>query len=490
MNNYKKIIEEAPDGVVILSGEKIKYINSCALKTMGREREDVLGSNFFELVSEPDKYTVKKEHTDVLELKKKCASYEVNFIKKDGSLFRVEVKINLVSFKKKDLFFLILREVESRKKIDEIFYRQEQRFRVITDNTPDMIARFDEDCRYVYVNDAMEEVFGVPKKEFFWKTDQDLGIEGERTPLFCDAIQYVFENKKKKEFYIEEDINNERRYFYTIVIPEFFDDGSVCSVLTITRDITEIKEIDQVKSEFVSITTHQLRSPLSAINWCTQSLLKGEAGELNEEQVNYLENINESAQKLIKITDVFLQTTVIDLEMFILNLEEVDSVELLKKVTRSFSEKIKEKDISIKEEYEEIPLIMADPRMLNIIFRNIILNAIEYNSEKGHIDVSLKSSNGKIIFEVGDSGCGISQEDQDKIFGKFYRSEDAKNIRTYGTGLDLYIVKSLIEKMKGEIKVFSPNEKFGKGSVFQILIPVICSEDNCSGSGLCSKNSV
>lgn len=93
--------------------------------------------------------------------------------------------------------------MENYKKIEDVFNQQERRFRAITDNTPDMIARFDEDCHYVYVNKAMEKMFQMSQKDFFWKNDIELGIEGERTPLFCEAIDYVFNKKKRKSFILK-----------------------------------------------------------------------------------------------------------------------------------------------------------------------------------------------------------------------------------------------------------------------------------------------
>jgi signal transduction histidine kinase len=319
----------------------------------------------------------------------------------------------------------------------------------------------------------------MSQKDFFWKNDAELGIKGERTPLFCEAINYVFNKKEKKEFYFKENIKNERKYFYTILIPEFFQDGSVASALSITRDITEIKEIDQIKSEFISITTHQLRSPLSAINWCSQALLSEESGKLSEDQKNYIENIRESTKKLIKITDVFLQTTILDLEMFIINPENVEVAGFLKKIVKNFKEKIEEKKIKLTEEYDDSVILENDPRALNIIFQNMVLNAVEYSPENGLVDISLKKEKDNVIFEVGDNGCGIKEEDKNKIFAKFYRSEKARSIKAYGTGLDLYIVNELLLKMKGKIEVESPNPKFGKGCLFRVTLPIVIPKKSC-----------
>ncbi len=479
MEKYKKIIEKLPDTVILLDDYKIKYINKCGLKKFNLEKEEAQGVDFFDLVADLDKETVKNNHTK--KGKDKSFVYEASFFKnkEKNIFFRGEARVSVVEVDGSNFSLIVIRELEERKKIEEVFNQQERRFRAITDNTPDMIARFDEDCRYVYVNKATENIFQIPQKNFFWKNDEELGIKGERTPLFCEAINYVFNKKEKKEFYFEENIRQERRYFYAILVPEFFQDGSVASALLITRDITEIKEIDQVKSEFISITTHQLRSPLSAINWCSQSLLSEESGEINESQRSYLKSIQEATQRLIKITDVFLQTTILDLEMFIINPEKVDIVPFFKKITNSFKEKIEEKKINFTEEYDESIVLENDPRAISIIFKNIILNAIEYVPEGGLVDVYLRKEGDAVVFKVGDNGCGIREEDKSKIFAKFYRSERARMVKSYGTGLDLYIVKELASKMKGEVEVESPNPKFEKGCLFRVSFPVITPKKKC-----------
>jgi PAS domain S-box-containing protein len=473
MEKYKRIVEKLPDIVVVLDNYKVKYINKRGLEKFNLREGKVKEVHFFDLVADFDKETVKSSHAK--EKEDVGFVYEANFIenREKNIFFRGEARVSSVELDKENFSLIVIRELEVRKKIEEVFNQQERRFRAITDNTPDMIARFDEDCRYVYVNKATEKMFQIPQKNFFWKNDEELGIKGERTPLFCEAINYVFKKKEKKEFYFEENIKQERRYFYAVLVPEFFQDGSVVSALLITRDITEIKEIDQVKSEFISITTHQLRSPLSEINWCSQSLLSEEAGEINEGQRSYLKNIQESTQKLIKITDVFLQTTILDLEMFIINPEEVDVVPFLKKIVGSFKEKIDEKKINLTEEYDKSIVLENDPRALSIIFKNMILNAIEYSPEEGLVDISLKKEEDMIVFKVGDNGCGIKEEDKNKIFAKFYRSEKARSMKAYGTGLDLYIVKELVDKMKGKVEVESPNPKFQKGCLFRVSLPVI-----------------
>ncbi len=465
--DYKLIIEGSKDGFVMVDGDLVVYINQYLTDALGFKKDDVVGKNFLDFIAEEHKGVV------IENLEKDEHIHEVNFRKKDGGFLLTEVRFQKTNYNQKNVNLLIIRDITTRKKIEEIFHLQEERFHGVTENTPDIIARFDNEYRYVYINDAGEKAFGIPKKDFFWKTDKDLGLAGKRTEAFKEAIDFVFQKKERKTFYNELLINGEKKYFYTILVPEFFKDGEINSVLSITRDITEIREIDEIKTEFISITSHQLRSPLSVISWCIISLLKGGDKNSKEESKEYLEKIEESTRKLIKITDVFLNTTMLDLEMFVFNFREIDVVITAEDIIREFKQVAEKKQISLNISIDDFPLIKFDSRVLKIVFRGLLSNAIEYSSKGGNVEFILKENENKeILLEVGDDGCGVPTEDQKKIFTKFYRAETARNMKAYGTGLDLYLIKSVLDKIGGSIEMQSPNSKFDKGSAFFVKFPI------------------
>ncbi len=473
---YKIIVGSAKEAIIIIDEGVITYVNQYTADVLGYEIEDFIGQSFLEFVADNYKKKVAEGH-------KKTMSggntfiYEAEFKRKDGSILPGEIHAQTIEYNNKVVELALIRDITARKKAERVFHLQEERFHGVTENTPDIIARFDKECRYVYINAAGEKVFGIQKNDFFWKTDKDLGIDDERTKAFREAIDYVFKNRKKKDFYSTSLINDKRKHYYTILVPEFFKDGEINSVLSITRDITELREIDQIKSDFISITSHQLRSPLSVINWCVLSLLRGDAKDSEEDEREYLQKIQESTRKLIKITDVFLNTTMLDLEMFTFNLKKLNVIKLAEEVIREFNRDIEEKQIEFNTNFEDMPLFKVDPRVIKIVFRGLLSNAIDYTPEEGSIDFSLKQNKeGEIIFEVGDSGCGITKEDQGKIFNKFYRAEAAKNMRAYGTGLDLYLIKSILEEIGGDIKIESPNSKYQTGSVFRVRMPIFDGE--------------
>ncbi len=474
--DYQKIVESVNDGVVIIDEAVIKYINPYAAEKLGYDRDFFINKNFLDFVYEEDKEKVRENYKRTME-GRQTFLYDARLQKKDGNLVAVEIHAQKIEYEEKKVDLVVMRDVSARKKAEEVFHQQEERFHNVTENVPDIVARFDKEGRYVYINAAGEEAFGVPKEKFFWKTDYDLGINDERTEAFQDAIDFVFKIGRKKTFYSETLTGKERKYYYTVLVPEFFRDGEVNSVLSITRDITEIKEIDQIKSEFISITSHQLRSPLSIINWCSLSLLRGDAGSVSGEKKEYLERIHDSVKKLIKITDVFLNTTMLDLEMFTFNPRETDVVEVAKEIKGEFIEMAKRKNINFVEEYDDISLIRFDPRILKIIFRGVLSNAIEYTPEKGNVYFGLrKEKDESLMLEVGDSGCGVPKEEKEKVFTKFYRAKVARNVKTYGTGLDLYLIKSILTKIGGSIEIQSPNPRFNEGTVFYIKIPISIKE--------------
>lgn len=469
---YKLIVENAKDGIVITQNDVVLYANQYILEIIGCSKEEIFGKKLSGFVEKQKELERKNEDISI---------YEIGFKKKDGKYFVGEARKQKIKYLEKDAELLFIRDITTRKKTEEVFFLQEERFHGVAENTPDIIARFDKEYRYVYINKAGEEAFGVSKKDIFWKTDEDLGIFNDRTRAFRESIDYVFTKKEKKTFYSELIIDGEKKYYYTILVPEFFKDGDINSVLSITRDITEIREIDQIKTDFISITSHQLRSPLSVINWCIISLLNKETENSKEEEKEYLSRIEESTRKLIKITDVFLNTTLLDLEMFVFNFRKVDVTLIAKEITKEFKELAEKRKISINTNIDDFPLLNSDQRVLKIIFRGLLSNAVDYTPENGEIDFSLrKNDQENILLEIGDSGCGIFPEEKKKIFTKFYRAEVAKTMRAYGTGLDLYLIKSILDKIGGNIEVQSPNPKHGNGTIFSVKIPVRNEENSIS----------
>lgn len=237
-------------------------------------------------------------------------------------------------------------------------------------------------------------------------------------------------------------------------------------------------KMDKAKGEFVALASHQLRTPISAIKWSTEMLLNGDAGQLTEDQQDYIKGIEDSNKRLGNIVDAMLLVSSLDLGRIDVRTEVTDLAALSRKVLAEQQDKIPEKVLHITQDYEsQLPKLRLDARIMSIILQNIFSNSIKYTPENGTIKVTIKrnderlnlKSRGSISIEVADSGYGIPRDQQADVFGKMFRASNIKIKDTDGTGLGLYIVKALLDRVGG--KVWFESEE-NKGATFHILLPV------------------
>lgn len=243
-------------------------------------------------------------------------------------------------------------------------------------------------------------------------------------------------------------------------------------MIGVNFDVTEEKEVDRAKSEFVSLASHQLRTPLTAINWYTEMLLE-DNDRISEEQRSYLEEIHTSNQHLVGLVNSLLNVSRIEVGSLMVSPEKINLVELVNDIARFHKVIIDSKKIKFYRRIaKNIPLkFSADKRLLGIVFQNILSNSINYTPDGGsiHLSLSLDRSKKNIVFKVTDNGYGIPKSQQAKIFTKLFRADNAQKIDTSGTGLGLYIVKSIVDKSGGEIWFESAENK---GTSFYVSFPL------------------
>lgn len=227
---------------------------------------------------------------------------------------------------------------------------------------------------------------------------------------------------------------------------------------------------DQSKSEFVSMACHKLRAPLSVARWYSEMLLNGDAGPLNKNQKEYIQEIYKGTKKMVDIMGALLSTSRIEMELFKIDPKMVDIIDIANNVIDELSSKIKKKKIDFKKEFDEnLPKIRLDEKLTEVVFRNLLHNAIDYNSEKGSILFKIYRKNKSIEIMIRDSGMGIPTEQQSMIFTKLFRADNARESDANGKGLELYIVKAILERAGGDIWF---NSQENKGSTFFVSIPL------------------
>ena len=259
-------------------------------------------------------------------------------------------------------------------------------------------------------------------------------------------------------------------------------EGKTLGAIDIFRDITREKEIDKAKDEFVSLASHQLRSPLTSISWYSEMLINGDLGSISQKLKKYLQEIYRGSQRMIQLVDSLLDVSRLELGTFTSEPKSINPVEILQLANDEQKRQIADKKLNLNLKIaDNIGVINFDPKLLKIIFQNLISNAVKYTSKAKDITIDMSVSSPKqnyyghslskktLCFSIADTGYGIPLSQQRNIFTKLFRADNAKVLDTEGTGLGLYIVKSIIEHSKGKIWFTSIENQ---GTTFYVMLPI------------------
>jgi len=229
--------------------------------------------------------------------------------------------------------------------------------------------------------------------------------------------------------------------------------------------------LSSIQNDFVTITSHQLRTPLSGSKWLLELLLKEGTGNLNKKQKDFIERLYASNEQMIALVNDLLEVSRIESGESKIYLQSVDLASIIRSMIKEKSKAVKNKNlnISLTIEQEPFPAVTTEPNRIKQAISNLLTNAINYTQEKGNINLDLKLEGKMAICSISDSGVGIPKEQQKQIFNKFFRANNVLNFETSGTGLGLFITKSFIEASGG--KIWFKSEP-GKGTTFFFTLPV------------------
>jgi len=243
--------------------------------------------------------------------------------------------------------------------------------------------------------------------------------------------------------------------------------GDNLSSLATIFDITEQKNLDQAKTEFVSLASHQLRTPLATFKWYTDMLVNPAIGELNDKQRDYVKILSEVDTDMIGLVDTLLNISRMEIGKLVVELGPTNVQEVVGSILTELSSQIQKKNMNIVTAYDGLFTdVKSDSRLLRIVIHNLITNAIKYTPDSGTITIRFQVGDGRNTIVVTDTGYGIPKNQQNKIFTKLFRADNVKEIgSSQSTGLGLYLVKSLIEAMGGSISFQSEENK---GTIFMV----------------------
>lgn len=240
---------------------------------------------------------------------------------------------------------------------------------------------------------------------------------------------------------------------------------------TLKSMITDLKELDKAKTEFISIASHQLRTPLTGIKWFLEMLIKGEIGKLSSDQLNTLKQINSSNERLIDLVNALLNISRIESGRLIIDPVPTDLVKLVRSVIEELKPiyQKRHQDLVFTSGKDIPQNISIDPNLIRHVYMNLLTNAIKYTQDNGKINIEITKDESSIISKVSDNGYGIPENLKHRIFQKFFRAENVIKRETDGTGLGLYLVKAVVESSGGSI-TFDSQENIG--TTFVLRLPL------------------
>jgi len=248
------------------------------------------------------------------------------------------------------------------------------------------------------------------------------------------------------------------------------EQNEMLGVVCITRDITQFKEIDRVKSQFVSMVAHELRAPLSAIENYITTYLTGAAGDDPDFNRNMLERSKQRAHSLLNLVEDLLQISRMESQTVSRRKELLDITDIINNTVELLKPQGKDKKLKFEATIPKpCPTIEADRGEMEQLFTNLVSNAIKYNIENGSVSIFVDSSDNFLEIKIRDSGIGLAEDDVSQIFDEFYRVSREETRYVAGTGLGLSIVKKIVENHLGRISVES---SLNEGTTFTITFPI------------------
>jgi signal transduction histidine kinase len=232
----------------------------------------------------------------------------------------------------------------------------------------------------------------------------------------------------------------------------------------------QVSKLNQAKNEFISVASHQLRTPLSSMRWQIELLLKKFGSGLSEKQREGIEGIERLSLRMTRLVNDLLDVTRIDQKRLYLKCEPVNLVEITEEIVKDLLSLARAKNIEIIFNHKPgVPQVLVDKGRMGLVIENLLSNAVKYTLAKGRVEIDLYQRKNQVLFSVKDNGVGIPENQQKYVFEKFFRSNNVLKYQTEGTGLGLYIVKNVIEQLGGEVG-FESEE--GKGSTFTFSLPI------------------
>ena len=392
---------------------------------------------------------------------------------------RVEEKTKELEKKTNEIAESRLALLNILEETDEAWKRTEaerDKTMAVISNFTDGLIIFNKDNIIDIVNFKAEKFLERSANDLIGKKVEDLKNDKHLDPLTKILFETrEFNDKQKREDDPEskKEIELKKGQTLEVSVVPIITAGEKRETLVVLHDISREKMVEAMKSEFVSIAAHQLRTPLAAIKWTMKMLLEGDLGELNEGQMELVNKVYISNERMVNLINDLLNVSRIEEGKYLYKPELVHIEDIVEPLLESYRIEMERRgiDFKIKKPKEKTPTVAVDNEKITLVIQNFLDNAMKYTPKGGSVEISIdydKDIN-RVRVSVKDSGVGIPKNQQLRMFSKFFRAANVIRMETEGSGLGLFISKNIVEAHGG--KIWFESEE-GKGSTFYFNLPV------------------
>jgi len=478
---FHAIFESAEDGIFLVNESAFVDCNLKGAMMYGyKDKNEILGRSYLEFSPQlqPDGKNSEEENRRMVALvfSGEPQNFYWQSLRRDGSPFDVEVSLNCLYLKGNPYIQAIVRDIAARKQAEEELKYKNMLLTAQQEATVDGILVVDANGKIISYNRRFLEIWGIPVPQEVLDTRSDeIAIQVVLPYLknpeeFIERVNYLYEHPtdtSKDEIQLKDG-----RTFDRYTAPMRGADGMYYGRVWYLRDVTERKNLESQKEHLLEILRHDMKTPLSVIMGNAELALMENDGSLSEDIVNTLQSIHASSKVLSKLLDD--QVVMFNIESGGLNpcKEKVDVGEVLTEASLCIVNLARNKGLTFDQNIAtDLPPLFADRLHVLRAVTNLAQNAVNYTPAGGRIMLSAWSETGgedeHIHISVSDDGTGIPADEQEKVFEKYHRSANAKNVK--GSGLGLAIVKAVAEAHGGRVELQS---EAGKGSTFSIVLPL------------------
>jgi PAS domain S-box-containing protein len=466
---YRALVESSPDGIGIHQDGRIVFVNPAGARLLGAQNPDELVGKPIEDIIHPDYREVVRERIQrSLATGQPAPPLTEKFIRLDGTVIDVEVTAVPIIWEGRPAMQVVFRDITERKRMEEQLKASEERYRDLFENANDGIYILDRAGRIVSFNRKAEEITGYTVEEVRGQSYTLLVSSGpERKKARRAFLKNMRGQPDKTELTIIR--KDGREVILELSTRPIWQGGQIVGIQGIARDITERKELERLKSDFISTVSHELRTPLTSIKGYVDLVLAGDVGPLTPEQKEFLTIVSQNTTRLTELINDLLEIERLESGRIEFEFDELDLAEVLENVARSLHVNAEQKGLEFLTEIPSGLKVRGDRDRLTQVFLNLLSNAIKY-TPAGTVELRAHQEDDAVVVEVRDTGIGLSESDLQKLFQKFFRSDNPYVRKVGGTGLGLSIAKAIVERHGGTITVTS---QLGQGSTFTVRLPAL-----------------